>query len=424
VRPATAEDVSLALTTLVEGACKFAVRGGGHGSVKGISNIEEGVTIDMRGLDDTTVNADGTLVTIGAGQVWGGAYTITHEAGVTIPGGRVSGIGVAGSTMGSALGYIAQKSGFGADNVVEFEVVLANGTIVTATKHSNSDLWRSLKGGGSNFGIITKLVMSTTPIGDIWTSSSAYDVSAIHEEIRAFSSFTANPNYDTNANLLMTYHYTAAGGSQIANLYTYAAPVEKPAAYSQFYPIQGQLGNVSDVTNIPDYSVNQDATSPDGLQQITFATTFKNSVRQLEEVWTIFNGSLSSIAAIEGVSWSLTLEPIPTTLAAATRARGGNVMGVDVPPEGLVVVLGSFTFTSADDFPTMDSLTEKLLNDIIAAAKKNRVFNSFIDLNHAKGSQNPFKGYGAKNYALLKATAKKYDPDGVFQTLMPGGFKL
>ncbi|KAI0490287.1 hypothetical protein F4859DRAFT_500709 [Xylaria cf. heliscus] len=424
VQPTNANDVSSALLILVKGSCNFAVRGGGHSSTKGASNINGGVTIDMRGLNSITLNDDNSLATVGAGQIWGGVYSALHEVGVTIPGGRNNAIGVGGSVMGGALGYIAPSVGFGADSVVEFEVVLADGRIVTASKDSNKDLWRALKGGGSNFGIITKLVVETVPIGDIWISNSAYDVSAKQSIIQVFYDFVADPNYDPKANLLMNYHYTAADGIQFANQYTYAEPIEKPAAFDHFYPIQGQIGNFSAVTNIPDYSIEQDATSPDGLWQITFATTFKNSVQQLDDVWTAFNNSLSNVASIEGISWSLTFEPIPTSLTAASKAKGGNILGLDVPPEGLLLTLGSFTFNSGDDYDAVECASKKLLSDIIAAGKKNGVYESWIDLNHAFRSQNPFKGYGDKNYKFLKATAKRYDPTRVFQTLMPGGFKL
>jgi hypothetical protein len=150
--------------------------------------------------------------------------------------------------------------------VVEYEVVLANGSIVTANKNLNSELFRSLKGGGSNFGILTKLVIETIPIGGIWISNSAYNVSAKESIIQTFYDFTANPDYDPKANLLMNYHYAGTDGFvEFANQYTYAAPVEKPAAFDGFYPIEGQLGNTSALTNLGAYSVEQDSGSPDGL---------------------------------------------------------------------------------------------------------------------------------------------------------------
>ncbi|KAI0118651.1 hypothetical protein GGR51DRAFT_497199 [Nemania sp. FL0031] len=423
VRPTNAHDVSSALVILVEGSCYFAVRGGGHSSTKGASNINGGVTIDMRGLNSTTLNDDNSLATIGAGQIWGGAYSALHEVGVTIPGGRDNAIGVAGSILGGALGYIAPDAGFGADSVVEFEVVLADGRIVIASECSNSDLWRALKGGGSNFGILTKLVAKTTPLGDIWTSTAVYNASTRTSIIQAFYDFASDPDYDPKANLLMTYHYSTTDGIEFSNQFTYAEPIVKPAVFDDFYSLDGQIANISEVTNIAAYSVEQDGTSPDGLWQLTFSTSFKNSVKQLEDLWTLFIDSLSDVD-VDGISWSLTLEPIPTTLAAATAERGGNILGLDVPPEGIILTLGSFTFASEELYNAKDSAVQKLLSDIIALSKSNDVFNSWIDLNHAYRSQNPFKSYGDENYDFLKATAEKYDPNGVFQTLMPGGFKL
>lgn len=181
-------------------------------------------------------------------------------------------------TLLGALGYIAPSVGWGSDSVVEFEVALADGRLVTASATSNSDLFRALKGGGSNFGIVTKLVMQTIPIGNIWISNSVYDSSAQESIIKAFHDFVADPGYDPKANLLMNYHYTAEGGLQFANQYTYAAPVVKPAAYNVFYPIQGQIGNESAVTNIADYSISQDSGSPDGFWYVVFEPFYANAM--------------------------------------------------------------------------------------------------------------------------------------------------
>ena len=167
-----------------------------------------------------------------------------------------------------ALGYIGPSVGFGCDSVVQYEIVLANGSIVTANKSKNSDLWMALKGGGSNFGIVTQLVYSTTKIGQIWAGNSAYVASSVQSEISAFYNFTANPKYDPKADIMMTYHYTADGGIQIANGYAYAEPVANPPAFNEFYPIPGQLGNLTSITNIADFSITQEATSPDGFQYV------------------------------------------------------------------------------------------------------------------------------------------------------------
>lgn len=154
------------------------------------------------------------------------------------------------------------------------------------------------------------------------------------------------------------------------------------------------------------------------------ATTFTNNHRHLEDIWTIFNKSIAAASKISVISWALTFEPLVPSLAAASKARGGNVLGLTIPPEGLVLTLGSFTFSSAADFPLASKLVDQLLAELIAAAIKNGVYNPFVELNHAKDSQKPFLSYGSTTYEFLVKTALKYDSKGVFQRLVPGKFKL
>lgn len=282
VFPETAADVSSALVSIERRNCQFAVRGGGHGSALNVSNVQDGVTIDLRKLNSTVLSHNNTVVTVGGGQNWYGAYALLYPFGVTLPGGRDSNVGVGGSTIGGeslpciapvwiltwmsgALGYIAPSAGFGCDSVIEYEVVLANGRVVIANKGSNSDLFHALKGGGSNFGIVTKFVMNTYPLEDIWAGEALYMPSARSGQLQAFYNFASNPNYDNKADLLMTFLYTAEGGIQIADLFTYAEPKENPDAFKAFYGLEGQIINTTTVTNVPEFSITQEDTSPDGF---------------------------------------------------------------------------------------------------------------------------------------------------------------
>lgn len=111
-------------------------------------------------------------------------------------------------------------------------------------------------------------------------------------------------------------------------------------------------------------------------------------------------------------------------MSAKSKAKGGDVLGVNPPSQGVVLTLLSLTFANAADYAAMDKVANTLLSDIISSAKTHGATNSYIDMNHAKGSQKVLQSYGSGNYGFLQTTAKKYDPSGVFQKLMPGGFKL
>ena len=113
LRPFTAEDVSLAVKTLVEtkpsGACKFAVRGGGHTTWAGAANIEHGVTIDMSLMNSTTYNAECSTASIGAGARWDSVYRTLDKIGIATSGGRAAKVGVGGLTLGGELRKFLDK---------------------------------------------------------------------------------------------------------------------------------------------------------------------------------------------------------------------------------------------------------------------------------------------------------------------------
>lgn len=166
------------------------------------------------------------------------------------------------------LGFFAPRYGFAADSVIEYEVVLANGSIVTANNVTNSDLWRALKGGGGNFGIVTNFVFSTFPMGQIWAGDAEYYGTAVEDAAQALFNFASDPDYDVDAATLMTYHYDSSTGTVpvIAIEYTYDLPVSNASAFDEFRAIPGQLGNSTALTTLPDFSVTAEETSPDGSQ--------------------------------------------------------------------------------------------------------------------------------------------------------------
>ncbi|GIC85570.1 FAD-binding oxidoreductase [Aspergillus udagawae] len=420
----SAEDVSKALRVLVPKACKFAVRSGGHGAIAGIANIQDGVTIDLSALNWTVPSADGSLVSVGPGQRWGGLYTALDTIGVSVPGGRDSPVGVGGTTLGGGFGYFATKAGFACDSVVEYQVVLANGRIVNATKDKEHDLWLALKGGSNNFGIVTNFVFKTFPLGEVWGGDIYYPVSTLDQQLDAFHRFTSNPNYDVKAGLIHNFAFSPATGPMLTNQLAYASPQENPAPFKPFTSIQPQMMASAQVMSLGALAAKGGSLSPNSRQQITFAVTFENDLDLLKQVFEIWNGSTTDVAAIPSIQWTISLEPIVPAIAYQSATRGGNVLGLDVPRQGLVLALLSATFNHSQEYPTVSAAAERLSNNIVRAAKAAGAYNPYIDLNHAASWQDPIASYGNGIQAFLRRTAGKYDPQGVFQRLCPGGFKV
>lgn len=123
-------------------------------------------------------------------------------------------------------------------------------------------------------------------------------------------------------------------------------------------------------------------------------------------------------------SAGMTFEPIPTAITSKSERLGGNSLGLDARDGNLVLLQISLTWTSAADDKTMMMASEKLINRIDAAAKSWGVFNRWKYLNYAAPYQKVIEGYGTISKSHLRAMSKVYDPLGMFQKLVPGGFKL
>ena len=146
VRPRSADEVSLTLKTLIAAGQKFAVRSGGHTQFAGSNNIEGGVTIDLGLLNSTRFNEADETVDLGPGARWREVYDELHKYGRVVAGGREGNVGVAGLILGGGNTFLTARRGFACDNVVAYEVVLADGCVVTADATSHADLFRALKG--------------------------------------------------------------------------------------------------------------------------------------------------------------------------------------------------------------------------------------------------------------------------------------
>lgn len=197
VQPRTSAEVALALKTLANSSGKFAIRSGGHSQWAGGSDIADGVTLDLGLLSQTTYNPDTTLASIQPGPRWGDVFATLEAEGVIVAGGRDADVGIGGFLTGGGNSYYTGRMGFGCDSVVNFEVALADGSIVNANKTSNSDLWKALKGGSGNFGIVTRFDMQAFSTNGIWggmrASNRTYGDQLIDELVKFGNSSSDHP---------------------------------------------------------------------------------------------------------------------------------------------------------------------------------------------------------------------------------------
>ncbi|KAF2992893.1 hypothetical protein E8E14_000003, partial [Neopestalotiopsis sp. 37M] len=269
--PRTAQDVSTAVRILA--ATKFAVRSGGHASFAGAANIEDGVTIDLSGLANITLSlaaGQGTyadpqqIVSVGVGSTWGAVYAYLDPVQLSTVGARVAGVGIGGLALGGGISYFGPRFGWACDSVTNFEVVLANGTIINANEDENQDLLWALRGGQNNFGIVTRVDLQTFAQGDFWGGQVIRSIDTADNQIKALAAYTDPENYDEFASLITTFAYSGDGDLQVVvNDEKYTKPVADPPVFDAWKNMTA-LVSTQRITNMSDLAAEQAAQDPDG----------------------------------------------------------------------------------------------------------------------------------------------------------------
>ena len=138
----------------------------------------------------------------------------------------------------------------------------------------------------------------------------------------------------------------------------------------------------------------------------------------------MWNSSIPPVANVTDLIYSLTFQPIPPAITQRTAPLGGNSLGLDPSDGALVLCQASISWSVTSDDARVYSTAKDFFDDVDRVSKAAGLFNRFKYLNYAASWQKPIDGYGPKNKGILQAVSKKYDPKGVFQTGVPGGFKL
>jgi FAD/FMN-containing dehydrogenase len=169
---------------------RIAIRGGGHNG-PGLASVDDGLVIDLQHMRGVRVDPGNRTVRVGAGCVTGDVDHATHAFGLAIPFGVVSTTGVAGLTLSGGHGYLSRQHGLAADNLIEADVVLADGRFVVASEAENADLLWALRGGGGNFGVVTSFLFRAHPASMIHGGPLVWELSDAAEVMRWYRKFQA-----------------------------------------------------------------------------------------------------------------------------------------------------------------------------------------------------------------------------------------
>lgn len=194
----TSSDVAAAIRYAAEHGVEVAVRSGGH-SIPGHSVCDDGLVIDLGGINAVTVDADAGTARVGGGALLRDLDEATQEFGMATPAGAVSHTGVGGLTLGGGFGHLMRKYGLTIDSLLEVEMVLADGSLVRANHDILPNLFWAVRGGGGNFGIVTEFVFRAHKISEPYIGIVIHELAAAPEALRKWHrTMSASPPDELN----------------------------------------------------------------------------------------------------------------------------------------------------------------------------------------------------------------------------------
>ncbi|KAK6334695.1 hypothetical protein TWF718_010142 [Orbilia javanica] len=427
--PADTFDVSRAIKLFTRHSCKFAIRSGGHHYNAGWASINNGILISLSNLNKVIYNPTSKSVFIGSGNRWRKVYDTVEPHNVTVVGAQNSDVGVGGFLVNGGVSYLADRYGWAVDNVRDFEVVVADGRVLHANKDENKDLFRALKGGSSNFGVVTGFTLDTVksnPVTNLYVTypESSYDV--LIDEAHQY--FVKEEDVDSQVLFVFSLYFKdGVASNNYAAVLVYTDVMDLTNPPKVFTPfLDGEVPSSGVYVSGANKTLGSHGHQLAGVQHSGGRTTrqtvsiFPDAqlLKQFNKIWI---KTAEEYKKIEGLKVDLLFQRIGKQWIAAGNAKGGNSMGLTKP---VVILWVQPHWTSARDDEAVAELTTKVITRFEKAAKDAGKLSDFEYLNYAGPKQSLMSGYGTESIRRLQSVKAMYDPKNVFGTLLPGGPKV
>jgi hypothetical protein len=183
-----AADVQTCVNYARDNSIPLAIRSGGH-NAGGLGSVDGGLVIDLSKMRGIRVDPKTKTIRVQPGCRWGDVDHAAHPYGLAIPAGMISTTGVGGLTLGGGVGHLTRSFGLTIDNLLEVDVVLADGSMVVAGPKENPDLFWALRGGGGNFGVVTSFLYRGNPVHTIFGGPTLWELDRTEEIMKWYREF-------------------------------------------------------------------------------------------------------------------------------------------------------------------------------------------------------------------------------------------
>ena len=404
VRAANAGDVAEAVRFAAERGMPLAVRSGGH-SLAHYSVSDDAIVVDLSDMKQVLVDPQTRTARVQAGATSGDLAGPANRHGLALSTGDTHSVGMGGLTTGGGIGFMVRKYGLAIDNLLEAQVVTANGRIVTASAEQNADLFWGIRGGGGNFGIVTEFTYRLAPVGQILGGDLV--LPATHEVIRGYLEYVASaPNeLTTIANVLHAppapYVPPERVGELVLSILICWTGTEAEGQQA-IAPLRALATPVADAVGVmpyPDiyrFTAHQAAPHGASIRSMFADTISDHAIDSILDAMT-HASSPFSLVQLRGMGGAMArVRPDETAFAHRTQRY-------------FVAVIGLW-LDAAQDERVHTAWTSALWNTL--RPEGSGVYVNFLE---REGADRVRDAYPAATFARLVALKRKYDPANMFR---------
>jgi UDP-N-acetylenolpyruvoylglucosamine reductase len=406
-------DVITAVNFGRENNMLISVRGGGH-NAGGLGVADDALVIDLSRIKYVRVDTKSKTVRVGGGNTWGDVDHAAFPFGLAVPAGIISTTGVGGLTLGGGVGYLSRKYGLTIDSILEVDMVLADGSFVTANKDENADLYWAIRGGGGNFGIITSFLFRGNPIHTNYSGPTLWHIDKSEEILKWYREYIVNAPDDVYGFFAFLtvpgppFPEPLHGKKMCGIVWNYTGP-EKDAD-KVFKPVRDLKPDFEHVGPVPHPGLQSmfDVFYPTGLQWYWRAD---------------FINEINDDAVAEHVKYGNELPTPHSTMhlypidGAASRVDNKETPWSYRDSKWAQVIVG------VDPDPANNNAITKWTKDYYEAIHPYSAGGAYINFLMDEGEDRVKATYGG-NYERLVKIKTKYDPNNLFrvnQNIKPNG---